>query len=249
MSNSRKLRGVCASPKGKGLLDQARREGKDSEGNRLTYERIAEMALVGERTVRRFFNGENVDKSYATSIIDALSLDYNSVISLEDEKVEEAKSKIAERGSDSSIASELIRDLETILQEHRKNTEIDNQAMDWLKGNRLDLAEEAASAALKECSNQNLFDGDREYAKIISELSKDIIEYLRICHICLQEGTIRVLEEARQQSLIPLNFDSELYQKALIFIKEQKVIQKFTQEAGKTLVACLDYLIAVVPLL
>jgi Phycobilisome protein len=243
MSNSRKSRGVCASPKGKELLDQARREGKDSEGNRLTYERIAEMASVADKTVRRFFKGENVDKSYATDIIKALGLDYYSVISLEEEKIEEAKIQIAERESYSPKASEVIRDLEAILQEHRKNTKIDNLAMEWLKGKRLALAEEAASVVLKEYSNQNLYDGEREYAKKFSELSKDIIEYLRICHICLQEGTVEVLQQAWQQSLIPSNSDPEVYQKALSFIKEKKVLEELPQEVGKSLASCLDYLI------
>lgn len=243
MSNPRKSRSVCASPEGKRLLDQAKMELKDSQGNRLTFESIADIAQVSDKTVRRFFDGEKIDKGCAKSITKALNLNYESVISLEEDKVGEAINEIAECESDSNHASELIKGLEKTLNELREKSNINSQAMDWLKLNRQALAQQAAEVSLKECDNQNLYDGDIEYARILEELSKDLREYLRICYICLQEGTIRVLEEARQQSLIPLNFDSELYQEALIFIKERKVPKELPQEAGKGLTAWLEYLI------
>ncbi|MBD2527447.1 hypothetical protein [Nostoc sp. FACHB-133] len=193
MSKPRKSRSVCASPEGKRLLERAKREWRDSEGNRLSFERIAEMAGLGsDRTVRRFFDGEGIDQSNAHSIIKALGLEYDSVIPLEEEKVGETIKEIEERESNSNSASELIKDLETILEEYRQNTENDDQAMHWLKGNRQALAQQAAEVALRECDNQNLYDGDIEYARILEELSKDVKEYLLICYICLKEGTIGV---------------------------------------------------------
>lgn len=246
MSKPRKPRSVCASPEGKKLLEEAKMELKDNQGNRLTFERIAEMAEVSNKTVRRFFDGEKIDKSSANFIIKALDLEWDSIISLEEEKVEEAINEIAERESNSNRANELIKDLKISLEEYRKNTENDYQAMDWLKGNRQALAQQAAEVALKECDNQNLYDGDIEYARILEELSKDVKEYLRFCYICLKEGTIKVLEKARQQSSMPSNFDNELYEKALLFIKEQKVLHELPQEVGQRLVDCLEYLIAIV---
>lgn len=245
MNKPRKSRSVCASYKGKELLEEAKME-LDSEGNRRTFESIAEKAEVSDKTVRRFFDGKKIDKSCAKSIIKALDLNWDSVISKEEEKVEEAINEIAERESNSSRASELINDLKITLEEYRKNTKNDSHAMDWLKGNRQALAQQAAEVALKECDNQNLYDGDIEYARILEELSKDVKEYLRFCYICLKEGTIKVLEKARQKSLMPSNFDSEVYKKALLFIKEQKVLRELPQEVSKNLVDCLEFLIAIV---
>lgn len=246
MSKPRKPRSVCASPEGKKLLEEAKIELKDNQGNRLTFAKIAEMADVSDKTVKRFFDGQKIDRSYANDITKALNLKYDSVISLEEEKIGEAVNEITERGSNSNRANELIKDLKISLEEYRKNTENDYQAMDWLKGNRQALAQQAAEVALKECDNQNLYDGDIEYARILEELSKDVKEYLRFCYICLKEGTIKVLEKARQQSLMPSNFDNELYEKALLFIKEQKVLHELPQEVGQRLVDCLEYLIAIV---
>ncbi len=246
MSKPRKSRSVCASPEGKKLLEEAKMQLKNSQGNRLTFDSIAEMANASDKTVRRFFNGESIDNGYAYDIIKALGLKREEVISLEEEKIGEAINEIAEHESNSNRASELIGDLEKVLEEHRKNTENDYQAMDWLKGNRQVLAQEAAEFALKECENQNLYDGDIEYARIFEELSKDVKEYLRICYLCLKNGTIRVLENARQQSLMPSNFDDEFYEKALSFIKDQKVTRELPQAVSKNLVHCLEFLIAIV---
>lgn len=236
MSKPRKSRGVCASPEGKRLLEQA----KDSQ--RLTYERIAEIAQVSDKTARRLFDGEKIDRSSAEPIIiKALGLEYDLVISPEKDTEDKVRETIetVERQSDSDSASELVRDLETILEEYGKKTEIDNQARDWLRLNQNDLAKQAASIALKEYGNQNLYDGDIEYTRILEELSNDIKEYLRFCRICLKEGTVKVLEIAKEQSLMPNNFDSELYEKALLFIKDQKVTHE-------SLAACLKYLIGMV---
>jgi transcriptional regulator with XRE-family HTH domain len=249
MSNSRKSRSVCASSQGKRLLKQAKGEWKDSEGNRLTYERIAEMTKLSNKTVSRFFSGKGIDEENVYPIIQVLDLKYEDVISLEEDKVGETMNKIEEHDSDSNSASELIINLKTTLEEYRKNIENNYQAMDWLKGNRQALAHQAAEVALKECDNQNLHDGDIEYARILEELSKDIKECLRICYICLEKGTIRVLEEARQKSLIPSKLDYELYEKALLFIKQQKVAHELPQEVGQSLAACLQYLITIVSLI
>lgn len=246
MSKPRKPRKVCASSEGKRLLKKTKGEWRDSEGKSLTYERIAEMAQLSDKTVRRLFNGEGVQEENVHSIIEVLNLEYEDVISKEEEKIEEAINEIAERESNSSRASELINDLKITLEEYRENTKNDSHAIEWLKGNRQALAQQAAEVALKECDNQNLYDGDIEYARILEELSKDVKEYLRFCYICLKEGTIKVLEKARQESLIPSNFDDELYEKALLFIKEQKVIRELPEDVGKRLASCLDFLIAIV---
>lgn len=248
MSKPRKSRSVCASPEGKRLLEQAKMQLNDSQGNRLTFERIAEMAKVSDKTVRRFFDGEKIDKSSANLIIKVFDLKYEDVVSLEEEKIGDAINEIAEHESNSNRASELIKGLKTIVEEYRKSTENDYQAMDWLKVNRQTLAQQAAEVALRGCDNQNLYDGDIEYVRILKELSKDVKEYLRFCYICLKKGTIRVLEKARQQSLMPSNFDDEFYQKALLFIKDQKVLRELPQEVSKNLVDCLEFLIAIIRL-
>ncbi|MEM7725498.1 MAG: formylglycine-generating enzyme family protein [Cyanobacteria bacterium P01_A01_bin.45] len=85
----RKFGTVCASPEGKKLLEKAKAEWKDSQGNHLTFERIAEMAELSDKTVRRFFNGRKIYNSGANSIIQALDLEWDSVISLEEEKIRE----------------------------------------------------------------------------------------------------------------------------------------------------------------
>jgi hypothetical protein len=235
MNKSRKSRGVCASLEGKKLLEEAK------DNKRLTYDSIAELAQVSDKTVRRLFDGEKIDRSNAKLIITELGLEYDSVISREEDTEDKVRETIetVEGQNDSDSANELVKDLKKILEEYKKNRETENQAMNWLELNRYDLAKQAASVALKECGNQILYDGDIEYVRILEELSNDVREYLRFCYISLKEGTIEVLEEARRQSLMPNNFDSELYKKALLFIKEQKVTYE-------SLGACLQYLIAIV---
>ena len=247
MSDSRNNPNVRATSEGIKLLKQARREFRDSEDKPLTFEGIAKITndRVTERTVRRFFGGERVRPDSANEIIKALGLKYEDVISLEEEKMGRVMNEIAECESDSNRASELIIDLKKSLENYRTNRELDNKARNWLRDNRQVLAQQAAEFALKECDKQNLDDGDIEYARIIEELSKDVKEYLRFCYISLQQGSMRVLEEARQQSLMPSTLDSEFYKNALLFIKEQRVLNELPQAVSQNLRTCLDYFIFV----
>ncbi|MEM7727634.1 MAG: hypothetical protein AAF208_14915, partial [Cyanobacteria bacterium P01_A01_bin.45] len=222
MSKQRKPRGVCASPEGKKLLEEAKME-LDSEGKRRTFESIAEKAQVNDKTVRRFFDGKNIDKSCAKSIIKALDLNWDSVIPLEEEKVEEAKEAINEiaeqHESNSNRAIELLKGLEKTLKEYREKPDIDSQAIDWLQLNEQALAEEAAEVVLREYYNQNDLDRNTECSKMFEQLSEDIKQYLYIYSLLLQEATRTVIDIAIQESSIPLNLDSELYVKALTVIK------------------------------
>ncbi len=77
-------RSVRASQSGQQKLKEA----KDSQGRddreRLTWERLAEKAHVSVSTVKRFFNGEPVDRPSAKAITEALGLQLTHVLELVD---------------------------------------------------------------------------------------------------------------------------------------------------------------------
>lgn len=57
--------------------------GEDSDIYRkpLTNQFLAEKALVSISTVKRFFGGKNIHRSYATAILEVLNLDIRNIIS------------------------------------------------------------------------------------------------------------------------------------------------------------------------
>ncbi|MDB9513379.1 HEAT repeat domain-containing protein, partial [Kamptonema animale CS-326] len=73
-------RGVSATPEGLTKLKLAKVRGKDENGTPLSYERLAVQAAVSDKTVKRFFGGQAVDRETAIAICNALDLDINKIV-------------------------------------------------------------------------------------------------------------------------------------------------------------------------
>ncbi|MDJ0658337.1 MAG: tetratricopeptide repeat protein [Crocosphaera sp.] len=81
MSEERKPRSISATEAGKQKLLQAKNTGRDKDGKRLTYPRIAEKASVEKKTVERFIReGKAVDRDIAYAICQALDLEITDVV-------------------------------------------------------------------------------------------------------------------------------------------------------------------------
>jgi flagellum-specific peptidoglycan hydrolase FlgJ len=255
MNQKRRRNSVYASKGGIERLKEAKAKGRDDEGKPLTFEGIAEKANISLRTVRRFFNGTAVDEGYADAIIEALGLKKEEVLSSEEslvvesiERIEARSAELERHGTHSDRAGELIEELERKLKELKKSTDDSQQAMDWLEANRNALAQEAAKAALREHENQPTAGRDADYSEKVEQFTKDIIKYLQLLYYCLEVGTWNLLDQAIQETVIPLNLEPKFYVKALIFIKEQRVPQELPPEVAKELTLCLDYLIKIIPI-
>jgi hypothetical protein len=255
MNQKRRRRTVRLSKGGIEQLEQAKDKGRDDEGKPLTFESIADKAKVSDKTVKRFFRGEAVDPGNADAIIEALGLKKEEVLSSEEswvvesiERIEARSAELERHGTHSNRASKLIEELERKLKELKKSTDDSHQAMDWLKANRKALAQEAAKAALREHDNQPTAGRDADYSEKVEQFTKDIRKYLQLLYYCLEEGTWNLLDQAIQETVIPLNLESKFYVKALIFIKEQRVVQELPPEVAKELTLCLDYLIQIIPI-
>ena len=256
MSKNRKPRSVYPSKDGVRRLEQAKAQGRDDECKPLTFERIAAKAQVSDKTVKRFFCGKGVDPYSADGIIRALGLKQEDILSSEEllvaesiEKIEASSTALEEPGTNSERPAQLIGELERILRDLKKSTDDSYQAMDWLKANRKNLAQEAAEAALKEHLNQKPLNENQDYAENVELLSKDIKKYLQLLYHCLEEGAWKLLDQAMQKSLIPLNIELSYYVKALIFIKNERVAKELSPEAAKELTLCLDYLVKIIPII
>jgi HEAT repeat protein len=79
--NQRKPRGICATEAGLLKLREAKAQ-QDENGKPLTYQKIADRAQIDERTVKRFFGGQGVDKESAIAICRALALDITEIVDL-----------------------------------------------------------------------------------------------------------------------------------------------------------------------
>lgn len=249
MSRKRKSRSIPATPEGIKLLERAKANARDDEGKPLTYERIAEKAGVSNKTVQRFFNGTSVDRSYAIAIINALDLEKEDVLPLEESLVAGSIEQIqAKDTADSERASELIEGLEKALSELKNSEKASKIAMEWLKANRKSLAKEAAEAALRKHYDQNPRIVDADYSEDIELFAQEIRKYLRFLYSWLKVGSWEFIDRAMTESFIPKNRDSQLYVEALKFIKNKKVSVSLSPEEAKELTLCLNYLISIIPL-
>ncbi|HEY9872426.1 MAG TPA: hypothetical protein V6D12_03275 [Candidatus Obscuribacterales bacterium] len=255
MNQKRRSRGVRPSKGGIERLEQAKEKGRDDEGKQLTFERIAGKAQVSDKTVKRLFNGDAVDPSSAVAIIEALGLKKEEVLSSEEslvvesiERIEARSAELERPGTHSERAGKATEELQSKLKGLKKSTEDSYQAMYWLQANQKALAQEAAKAALKEHYNQPTASGDADDSEKVDQFAKDIGKYLQLLYYSLEQGTWKLIEQAIQESVIPLNLESKFYAKALIFIKDQRVAKELPPEAAKELTLCLDYLINIIPI-
>ena len=253
MNRKKRSRSIPPSKEGIERLKDAKNKGE--EGKPLTYERISEKAQVSVKTIKRFFKGEGLERWYARQIIEALGLEEEQVLSLEESLVEKSierieSSSVTLEGHEkrSERASELIAELERNLKTLKDSTDDSHQAMDWLKANRKALAQDATNEALREHDNQATPSEDTNYPDKFEQLSRDIRKYLQLLYFWLEEGTWDFIDQALQERVIPLNLEPRFYVKALIFIKEQRVAKDLPPEAVKELTLCLDYLITIIPL-
>ncbi|MFB2878394.1 HEAT repeat domain-containing protein [Floridanema aerugineum] len=84
MNSSRKPRGIPATLNGIQKLTEAKASQRDENCKPLSYKKIADKARIDERTVKRFFGGDAVDKDSAISIAKALNLDINEIVDPKD---------------------------------------------------------------------------------------------------------------------------------------------------------------------
>jgi transcriptional regulator with XRE-family HTH domain len=239
MAETRK-RGISASVKGLELLQEAR---ANFEGKRFTYEKIADEVFINEKTIARFFQGKRIDKPLAFKIIKFFNLSIESVISHEDLLVDESIRKIESESDEiPEHAQELIKKLQSALDNLKREEEINHQAMDWLKTNRKALAQEAAESTLNSTMGQECF-GARPNNSELEKFSEDIRKYLQLVYYSLDEGSWAVIDGAIQESLVPANLEVKLYTEALTFIKDQKVVKNLSVEISRPIIFFIDYLI------
>ncbi|GBL13124.1 hypothetical protein MTo_00413 [Microcystis aeruginosa NIES-1211] len=81
MSKERKQRGILATPTGKQKLQEAKANGRNELGRLLTYDNIAEKAVVDKKTVERFMRRlQLIDRDNALAICQALGLEITDVV-------------------------------------------------------------------------------------------------------------------------------------------------------------------------
>lgn len=244
--NQKRQRGISATPHGIHLLRQAKANSPDGP---LSYEAIAEGANnISDKTVRRFFNGEDVDPNSAYPIINFLKLSAEDVLSLEDIATGESIKRIEDESTtNSERATELIEKLELALSQLKSREQLDTQCMDWLKANRQSLAQQAAEHVLIQHSVQESFDRDINDSEL-EQFSKEIRKYLHLLYLCLEEGDWDIIDGAIQKSLVPVNRGIEFYTEALTFIRDQRLSSDLSPDASQSIRLCLDYLIAILPI-
>ena len=250
MDQNRKSRGVKATAQGLKELEVAKATQKCDEGNRLTYERIAEKANISDKTVQRFFSGKSVDLDCAISIIEALNLNRQDILLAEDILVSEALEKIENQDAgDSKRAHELIEQLESEFNQLKKSADSSAVAMDWLKANRRPLSWEAAQTVLEKFYDKKIIDSEDDHFDEIDIFAEEIRMYLQLIYCCLEVGTWEVMDEAikMQEELLPVNRNALLYAEALEFIKDQKIGEGLKPEETEEIELCLDYLIKTIP--
>lgn len=242
--SQKRQRGISATLHGIHLLQQAK---ANSPNGPLSYEAIAEGAQVSGKTVGRFFNGKDVDKSSAYAIIEFFKLSVEDVLSLEAVAVGESIKRIEdENTTNSERAIELIEGLESALSQLKNREKLDAQCMDWLKANRQSLAQEAAEHVLIQHSVQESSDRDINDSEL-EQFSEEIRKYLQLVHSCLEVGDWGVIDGAVGDSSIPVNRGSDFYKKALTFIRDQRMKLELPPDTSQSLSLCLDYLIAILP--
>jgi hypothetical protein len=162
------------------------------------------------------------------------------------EKIEARSAELEGNATHSERGGELIEELKREFMDLKKSKDDSHQAMDWLKTNRKALAQEAANAALREHYNAPSSGAEMNYSENVEQFSKDIRKYLQLLYYCLEQGTWKLIELAQQELKLPLNLEKNLYVKALIFIKEQRVSKDLPPEATKELTLCLEELIHII---
>ncbi|MBW4542580.1 MAG: hypothetical protein KME43_26130 [Myxacorys chilensis ATA2-1-KO14] len=244
MSQQRQ-RGIRATPDGIKLLLAAK---GSFENGRLTYEAIASSLQISDKTIKRFFKGEGVDKDKAYAIINFLKLADKDVLPLEDALIEESIRKIESgEATDSGRAKELIEGLGMALSQLKQSEEDSLPAMEWLKANRKFLSREAAEAALTKNFSRSSNDTSTDELDL-EQFSQEIRKYLQTVYLCLEEGSWEIIDGAIQESLLPITREISLYIEALTFIKDQKVNQNLPPESSQAITLCLDYLIRILPI-
>ncbi|AFY61128.1 tetratricopeptide repeat protein [Synechococcus sp. PCC 6312] len=85
MPTQQRTRGIAATVAGQQKLQETKAAGKE-DGTRLTFECIADrisrnsQTSVDPRTIRRFFNGEGIDRDYVLAICTALGLEVTEIV-------------------------------------------------------------------------------------------------------------------------------------------------------------------------
>ena len=96
MHKARKPRGIPATKHGLELLKQAKAN-KQHKKKRLTYEEIAELTQLDEKTIKRFFGGQPVDMATVVSIVKFFELEIADVIELGASIIEDSVEDLREK--------------------------------------------------------------------------------------------------------------------------------------------------------
>lgn len=241
--------GVHATAEGIVRLKEAQATQKDDEGRPLTYERISEKSGVSDKTVKRFFKGENVRLTSVFAIIDVLGLKREDVLPPEDSFVSKAIGDIEEKRTENpERAHELVEALEKELLNLKRQEQVSSIARDWLKGNRKTLSRDAAHSALSTFYSKKLLNTDAIKIEEIDQLAVEIKIYLKYIYEWIDIGDWKFIDAAMQSAPPPVTREPEIYVEALTFIKEQRVSRDLSSEEAVEISNCLDYFIKTIPL-
>ncbi len=238
MNRARKPRSVSATVQGLRLLERAKAEKRDGEGRPLTYECLADLAGVSDKTVKRFFKGENVDRRTALAIIQALEISEEGVISQNAVLVSKTIQDIEDKQDiKPERAHKLIENIEEEFNKLKATENPSLRAMEWLKANRFLLSKEAAKSVVSSNDIEEL-----------NQFSEEIRKYLQLVYYCLEIGTWDFMDEALKDTTLPITRTPQVYADALVFIKDHKVNKELTSEESTEVLLCLDYLINTLPI-
>ena len=120
MTRRRKSRSVQATEEGIRILKESKAANRDSEGRRLTFERIAEKAGVDQKTVKTFLYGRGVDPESAIAIAEKVfGLKVTDIVGIEAWNQVCSKSKLPKLGHTEGLENTVLATQSSL--EHHNN--------------------------------------------------------------------------------------------------------------------------------
>jgi pentatricopeptide repeat protein len=120
MTRRRKSRSVQATKEGIRILKESKAANRDSEGRRLTFERIAEKAGVDPKTVKNFLYGGGVDPASAWAIAEKVfGLKVTDIVGIEAWNQVCSKSKLPKLGHTEGLENTVLATQSSL--EHHNN--------------------------------------------------------------------------------------------------------------------------------
>jgi hypothetical protein len=237
MLKQRRTRGVLATSSGREKMAEAKAK------KRWSNDTLAIQANSNEKTVNKFLNGSaRIDPSSAHSIIAALELEYSDVVSpiesLTSQSIEEL-----EKVSDNEQAAQLVQGLEASVTQYQELEEIESKSIQWLEVNSAEMVSVSSieGEILEMLSSSQI---DQEIDPEI--LAKDLQTYVELIQCSLELGSLRLIDSAIDESLMPDTYDVEIYVHFLNFIKSHAVLNNAPLSVSNKILNVLNYIINVV---